>query len=81
MVLPRPCIPRPPTSVDVAPVGDAVEGAVLEVRHFWVVSVDEVVEHMVDAQLELILLEDGQDLLYGQSVLDVLFPAYPGRLG
>ena len=39
------------------PVGDAVEGAVAEVRHLVVVSVDEVVEDVVDAQLELILFE------------------------
>ena len=58
--------------VDVVPVGDAVEGAVVEVRHLGVVSVDAVVEDVVDAQLQLILLEEGQDLLYGQSLLDVL---------
>ena len=58
--------------VDVVPVGDAVEWAVVEVRHIGVVSVDEVVENVVDAQLELILIEEGQYLLDGQSVLDVL---------
>ena len=54
------------------PVGDAVEGAVVDVRHLGVVSVEEVVEHIVDAQLELMLPEEGQDLCYGQSVLDVV---------
>ena len=53
------------------PVGDAVEGAVVEVGHLGVVSVDEVVEHVVDAQLQLVLLEEGQDLLNVRSVLDV----------
>ena len=51
------------------PVGGAVEGAVVEVRHLGVVFVDEVLEHVVDAQLELIFNEEGQDLFDGQSVL------------
>ena len=55
-----------------SPVGDAVEVAVVEVRHLGVVFVDEVVEDVVDAQLQLELLEEGQDLLYGQPILDVL---------
>ena len=54
------------------PVGDAVEGAVVEVRHLGVVLVYEVVEYVVYAQLQLELLEEGQDLLYGQPLLDVL---------
>jgi len=56
----------------VVPVGDAVEGAVVEVGHLGVVLVYEVVEYVVHAQLQLELLEEGQDLLYGQPVLDVL---------
>ena len=44
----------------------------VEALHLGVVSVDEVVEDVVDAQLGLILHEIGQDLLDGQSVLDAL---------
>ena len=54
------------------PVGEAVEGAVVEVWHLGVVFVVEVVEDVVDAQLQLVLLEKGKDLLDGQPVLDVL---------
>ena len=54
------------------PVGDAVEGAVVEVWCIGVVSVDEVVEDVVDAQLQLELLKEGEDLLDGQTLLDVL---------
>ena len=49
--------------VDVVPVRDAVEGPVVEVGHLGVVFVDEVVEEVVDAQLQLVLLEQGQDPL------------------
>ena len=41
------------------PLGDAVEGAVVEFRHLGVVFVDEVVEDVVDVQLQLVLLEEG----------------------
>ena len=54
------------------PVRDAVEGAVVEVWLLGVVSVDEVIEDVVDAQLQLVLLSEGQDLLDTQAVLDVL---------
>ena len=43
----------------------------VEVWYRGVVSVDAVVEDVVDAQLQLILHKEGQDLLDGQTLLDV----------
>ena len=37
-----------------------------------VVSVDEVLAHVVYSELQLVLLEEGQDLFDAQAVIDVL---------
>ena len=58
--------------VDVVAVRDAKEGRVVEVGHVGVVFEDEAVEHVIDPQLQLVLLEERQDLVNGQSVFDVL---------
>ncbi|MFM7980598.1 MAG: hypothetical protein ACKPKO_14895, partial [Candidatus Fonsibacter sp.] len=50
--------------VYVVSVGDSVEGAVVEVWYIRVVFVYEVVEDVIDAWLELVLFEEGEDLLY-----------------
>ena len=62
----------PVQGVDVVAVGDAVEGAVVEVGHLRVVLVDQVVEDVEDPELQLVLLEEGQDLLDAQALSDVL---------
>ena len=43
-----------------------------EVGRLGIVFADEFVEDGLDVQLQLALLEEGQDPLDGQSVLDVL---------
>ena len=58
--------------VDVAPVRDAVKGAVVEVRHLADVSVEKVVELVLDSEHPLVLLEEGQDCFDGQPVHYVL---------
>ena len=50
---------------------DTEEGGVVEVGRVWVVLEDQVVEHVVDSQLQLVLLEEGQDLLNAQAILYV----------
>ena len=46
--------------------------AEVEVGHLGVVLVDEVVEDVIHLQLQLVFLEEGEDLLDGQPLLDVL---------
>ena len=58
--------------VDVVAVGHAVHGLLVEVGHLRVVLEDELVELVEDPQLELVLLEEGQDVLHGQPLLDGL---------
>ena len=58
--------------VDVVAVGHAVHGVLVEVGHLRVVLEDELVELVEDPQLELVLLEEGQDVLHGQPLLDGL---------
>ena len=67
--------------VDVVAVSDTKEGRIVEVCGVGVVLEDVVVEHVIDAKLQLKLLEERQDLVYGQSVLDVLLfcQGSPGR--
>ena len=66
----RPVVQLLAQRVDVVPVLDAVEGAAgVQVGHLGVASVDEVVEHVVDAQLQLVLLEEWQDLIDAQAVI------------
>ena len=62
----------PDQGVDVVPVRDTVEGAVVEVGHLRVVLVDQVVEDVEDPELQRVLLEEGQDLRDAQSLSDVL---------
>ena len=53
-------------------VGDAIKRWVVEVGRFRVVLVNQVVEDIIDSKLQLVLLEKRQDLLYSETLFDVL---------
>ena len=55
--------------MDVFPVRDAAEGAVVEVQRRRAVFVDEVVERIQDPQRQFILLNEGQYLFDGYGVI------------